>query len=67
VAVEKRAISKLSKVPSPSRAMRLPIFKQIAELLKRRKEILKGRTGGKGRGLLKEDGGAHTAVSMADH
>jgi hypothetical protein len=53
-AVERRAIVKLSKVSPPSRAMQIPILKQIAELLKRQKEILKGRTGKKGRGILKE-------------
>jgi hypothetical protein len=53
-AVERRAVAKLSKVPRPSRAMRFPILKQIAELLKRRKEILNERTGKKRRGILKE-------------
>jgi hypothetical protein len=38
-AQQRRAVAKALKVPPPSRAIRLPILKQIAELLKRRKEI----------------------------
>jgi hypothetical protein len=49
-AVEMRAFSKESKVTPFLRAIRLPISRQIAEL----NENSIGRTGNKGRGLLKE-------------
>jgi hypothetical protein len=42
------------KVPPPSREVKLPILKHIAELLKRQKSIAIETMGKKGRGIVKE-------------